>query len=82
MGLWHTHGSSNLDQKTRPNNNQQKKRNCKIVDFAVSADHRIKPKECEKNNRYFELARESEKKTMEHAGDNYTDCNWCVCNSN
>ena len=33
MGLWHTHGSSNLGQKTRPNNNQQKKkikRICKI----------------------------------------------------
>ena len=21
-------------------------------------------------------------KTMEHAGDNYTNCNWCVWNSN
>ena len=26
MGLWHTHGSPNLSQKTRPNNNQQQKR--------------------------------------------------------
>ena len=22
-----------------------------------------------------------EKQTMEHAGDNYTNCNWCVWNS-
>ena len=26
MGLWHTNGSLNLSQKTRPYNNQQKKR--------------------------------------------------------
>ena len=32
----------------RLNNNQQKKRTCKIVDFAVPANHRIKLKECEK----------------------------------
>ena len=32
---------------TRPYNNQQKKRTCKIVDFAVLADHRVKLKKCE-----------------------------------
>ena len=58
MGLWHTDGSPNLSQKTRPNNNQQKKRICKIVDFAVPADHRIKLKECEKKDKYLDLARE------------------------
>ena len=36
----------------------KKKRTCEIVDFAVSADHRIKLKECEKKDKYFELARE------------------------
>ena len=45
---------------TRPFNNQQKKI-CKIVDFAVPADHRIKLKECEKRNKYFDLARELKK---------------------
>ena len=35
-----------------------KKKICKIVDFAVSADHRIKLKECEKRNKYLDLARE------------------------
>ena len=58
---------------------KKKKRTCKIVDFAVPADHRIKLKECEK--KYLDLAREL-KKTVEHAGDNYTNCNWCVWNSN
>ena len=62
MGLWHTHRSPNLDQKTRPfNNQQQKKRICKIVDLAVPADHRIKLKECEKKDEYLDLARELKK---------------------
>ena len=34
---------------------------CKIVDFAVSADHRINLKECEKKDKYLELARELKK---------------------
>ena len=49
--------------------------------FPVPADHRIKLKECEKKDKYLDLAKEL-KKTMEHAGDNYTNCNWCVWNSN
>ena len=61
LGLWHTHGSRNPGQKTRANNNQQKKRICKIVDNAVSADHRIKLKECEKKDKYLDLARELKK---------------------
>ena len=51
----------NLGQKTRPYNNQKKKKKKKkisnIVDFAVPADHRIKLKECEKRNKYLNLAR-------------------------
>ena len=34
---------------------------CKIVDFAVPADHRIKLKEYEKNDKYLDLARELKK---------------------
>ena len=34
---------------------------CKIVDFAVPADHRIKLKECEKRDNYVDLARELKK---------------------
>ena len=51
MRLWYTNGSSNLGQKTRPDSNQQKKNiTCKIVDFVVPADHRIKLKETEKKD--------------------------------
>ena len=40
---------------------EKKKRTCKIVDFAVPADHRIKLKECEKRDKYLDLARELKK---------------------
>ena len=60
-GLWHTHGSPNLGQKSRPYNNQQKKRICKFVDFAIPGNHRIKLKECEKKDKYLDLARELKK---------------------
>ena len=62
MGLWYTNGLPNLGQKTKPYNNlQKKKRICKIVDFAVPADHRIKLKECEKRDKYLDLAIELKK---------------------
>ena len=44
------------------NNNKKKKKICKIVDFAVPADHRIKLKECEKRDKYLDLGRELKKK--------------------
>ena len=40
---------------------KKKKRICKIVDFAVPADQRIKLKECEKKDKYLNLARELKK---------------------
>ena len=40
---------------------KKKKRTCKIVNFAVPADHRIKLKECEKKDKYLDLARELKK---------------------
>ena len=39
----------------------KKMRICKIVDFAVLADHRINLKECEKKDKYLDLAREVKK---------------------
>ena len=39
----------------------KKKRTCKIVDFAVPADHRIKLKDSEKKDNYLDLARELKK---------------------
>ena len=50
--------------------------NQRITSSAVPADDRIKLKECEKKDKYYDLAREL-KKIMEHAGDNYTNCVWC-----
>ena len=44
-------------------NKKKKKRTCKIVDFAVPADHRIKLKECEKKDKYLDFARELKKKS-------------------
>ena len=41
--------------------NKKKKRICKIVDFAVPVDHRINLKECEKKDKYLDLARELQK---------------------
>ena len=43
----------------RPGNTifNKKKRICKIIDFAVPADHRINLKECEKKNMYLDLGR-------------------------
>ena len=50
--------------KTCLNNNYNNNNNnkiCKIVDFAVPADHRIILKECEKRDKYLDLARELKK---------------------
>ena len=41
----------------------EKKKICKMVDFSVPADHRIKLKEFEKKNKYLDLARKLKKKT-------------------
>ena len=41
--------------------NNKKKKICKIVDFAVPADHRINLKKSEKKDKYYDLARELKK---------------------
>ena len=49
------------------------------MDFAVPADHRIKlKKKSKKRDKYLDLVIELKKKKMEHKGDNYTNCDWCV----
>ena len=63
------------------NKKKKKKKICKILDFAVPAVHRIRLKECEKRNKYIDLAREL-KKTMEHEGDNNTSFDWCFWHGN
>ena len=75
LGFWHTKGSPNLGQKTRPYNYQQKKnRTYIIVDIAVLTDHRVKLKESEKKDKYLDLCKWTEK-TVEHERYNYTTCN-------
>ena len=73
QGFWDTNGLPNLGQTTRPCKNQQqqqkkKKRICRIMDFPISADHRIKVKGSEKKDKKLNLAREL-KKTMELESD-------------
>ena len=50
------------------------KGNCRIVNFAVRADLKIKRKENEKRDGYSDLA-EEQKKTMENQADGNTDFN-------
>ena len=55
---------------------KKKKKICKIVDFPVPADHRIKLKECEKKDKYLDLAKEL-KKLWNMKVTNKTNCDWC-----
>ena len=41
---------------------QQKKKTCRIQDFAIPGDHRVKLKESKKRDMYLDLARELKKK--------------------
>ena len=54
----------------------KKKRTNRIVEFAVSADHRVKLKGSEKKDKSLYLARELKKKTVEYESDGDTSCNW------
>ena len=60
---------------------KKKKKICKVADFAVSADHRIKLKECEKRDKYVNLAREL-KKAVEHESNDFAYCGWSVRHNN
>ena len=48
------------------------------MDLTVRAYHKIKLKESEKKDEYLNLARELEKKTMEHKSDGDTNGNLCT----
>ena len=74
LGFWDTNGSPDLGQMTRPYNNQRKKGTCRIVDFVVPADHRVKLKASEKKNKYLDFAKEL-KKTVEYESDGDINCN-------
>ena len=56
-----------------------KKITCRILGFPIPVDHCVKLKECEKKDKYLNLAREL--KTAKHESDGDTSCNWCSwCN--
>ena len=52
---------------------------CRIVDFPVPVDHRVKIEENKKRDKYLDLAREL--KTTEPEGDGDTNCNPCTWNN-
>ena len=45
------------------------------MNFAVSADNKVKLKESKKKDKYLDFARKL-KNTEEHESDSYTNCNW------
>ena len=61
LGFWDINRSPNSSQETRLSDNLKKKRTCRIVDFAVLADNRLKIKENEKRDKYLDLAKELKK---------------------
>ena len=77
LGFWDTNRSSNLGQRIRRSDSQQKNRTCWIMEFAIPADHQVKLKESEKRNKYLDLSRKL-KKTVEHKGASDTNCEWCA----
>ena len=48
-------------KKPKKQNNKKQKRNCRIVDFAVPADHKVELKKSEKRDKYLGLERELKK---------------------
>ena len=63
LGFHYTNWSPNLGPTTNLMiiNNNNKKRTCRIVDFASPADHWVKLKECQKRDKYLDFDRELKK---------------------
>ena len=59
-------------KKKKKKTNNKKNSTCRIVDFAILADHSMKNKESKKRDKYLDLARDL-KKAMEHEGDGDTN---------
>ena len=57
MATYNNDNNNNKKKKKK----KKKKKTCKIFDFAVPADHRIKLKECKKGDKYLDLARKLKK---------------------
>ena len=67
LGFWDAFGSANLIQTTRPcdsqkqQQQQQQKWCCRIVDFDLPADRRVKLRENKRKDKYPDFARERKK---------------------
>ena len=72
-----TNRSPNLNQKTRPNYNQQKIENLQNCGLCCPGWLQNKTEKSEKKDKYMDLAAEL-KKTMEHESDNYSNHDWYV----
>ena len=78
LGFWHK--TDNLILARRLDLiiiNKKKKRTCKIVDFTVPVDPRIKVKVKRRINTRTLLGNWKNKQTVEHESDVYANCNWC-----
>ena len=79
LGFWHSNGTFNLSQTTRPRNSQQQqkqkqqninknnkkqRRTCRLVGFAVPTEPWVKLKKSKKGDKYLDLARELKKWNM------------------
>ena len=73
----HQISARRLDIITINNNNNKRLRAYRIVDFVVQADHRVKLKECERRDKYLDLARKLKKKTVKHESDDNANGYWC-----
>ena len=67
--------SSRQPDLIRINKKKKKERTCRIVNFAVPLDHRVKLKENEKKDKYLNFAWELKK--LWNMKVSYTNCNWC-----
>ena len=61
----------NLVIMNKKKRERERERTCRIVDFEVPADHKVKLKESEKKYKYIDF-------TKEHESDGDTNCNWCA----
>ena len=70
-----------INKKKKKRKKKKKKRTCKIVDFAVSDDHRVKLKESLKKDKYLDLTWEWKKlwniKGIIIPLIHHMNCNWC-----
>ena len=46
-----------------------------MVNFAIPAGHRVKLRESKKRDKYLDLVKDLQKQTVEHEGDDDTNCN-------